>query len=110
VAVLALFSTPDFGVPTKMAGPHDCCDTRRVTAPCDRAVQARPCCGTVVPAPAAVMAGQASVTAPRATPLWGLEAERPPDSAVPVEAAAAYVRWLAGTPPPPYLLHRVLRI
>jgi hypothetical protein len=109
VALLAVASTPVSGV-AMTAGPHDCCDSRMAMVPCERTIQALPCCGTPVPAPSAVAAGQVTVAAPRVTPSWGLGAERPPDSAAPVEAAAAYVRWLARTPPPPYLLHRVLRI
>jgi hypothetical protein len=108
-ALLALTSTPVSGAQT-VAGVHDCCDTQMATAPCDRTIQALPCCGTQVPAPTAVAASAVNLTAPRVTPLWGLGGERPPDSAAPVAAAAAHVRWLAATPPPPYLLNRVLRI
>ena len=109
VAVLAVFSAERPGV-TVGGGSHACCDTQVAVMPCGRTPGRVPCCIAAVPMPAPVTAGQAKVAAPRVTLLWGLEAERPPDSAAPVEAAAAYVRWLAGTPPPPYLLNRVLRI
>ena len=108
-ALLALSPVPVSGT-SKVAGAHDCCADQMATAPCDRTVQALPCCGTPVPAPVAMTGGVVSLGAPRVTCQWGLGMERPPESAAQVSAAAAHGRRQAASPPPPYLLHRVLRI